>query len=65
MAKGYMWCMSKPQGKGKRGQAAKPSGTGNPFKHMKPDPNDPTKVLWKDPHTGKWIPKPKPPGYPK
>jgi hypothetical protein len=57
-------CESRAHGKGERGHTAKPEGTGNPFKHMKPHPTDPTKVLWRDPHTGKWIPKPKPPGFP-
>jgi hypothetical protein len=46
------------QGKGERGTAAKPTGTANPGKHAKPDPNRPGAWLVKDPHTGKWIPKP-------
>lgn len=49
--------------KGERGQAGKPSGTNNPNKHIKPDPNDPHSVIYTDPHTGKKIKKPKPPGY--
>jgi RHS repeat-associated protein len=39
--------------KGERNQTANPGGTSNPFKHMKPDPNDPSRVIRKDPHTGK------------
>ncbi len=51
------------QGKGERGQTAKPDGTGNPYKKMRPDPKDPTKVIYKHPHTGKDVSKPKPPGF--
>jgi len=46
-----------------RGTTAKPSGTPNPFKHMKPDPDDPTKVIRTDPHTGKPTRSAKPPGF--
>lgn len=49
--------------KGERGQTAKESGTDNPFKHLKPHPSDPNKVVKKDPHTGKSLNKPKPPGF--
>jgi hypothetical protein len=49
--------------KGERGTTAKPSGTENPFKHMKPHPSDANRVRWRNPHTGKWIDKPKPPGF--
>ena len=52
------------RGKGERGKAGKPSGTPNPWKHYKPHPTDPKKVIFKDPHTGKEIVKPKPPGFP-
>jgi hypothetical protein len=55
--------MSYMQRKGERGQTAKPSGTANPYKHLKPDPNKPGNVLQKDPHTGKTVSKPAPPGY--
>lgn len=51
------------RGKGERGTTAKPSGTSNPFKHMKPHPTDPGKVIYKDPHTGKTTVKPKPAGF--
>jgi hypothetical protein len=47
--------------KGERGKTAKPEGTPNPAKHAKPDPNRPGRWLVKDPHTGKYIPKP--PGW--
>jgi RHS repeat-associated protein len=49
---------------GERGRTAKPEGTANPWKHRKPYPGDPTKMLEKDPHTGKWKIKPKPPNAP-
>jgi len=49
--------------KGERGTTAKQSGTDNPFKKMTPHPTDPSKVRFKDPHTGKTIDKPKPPGF--
>ncbi len=51
-------------GGGERGWAGSPYGTDNPFKHMKPHPTDPDKVIYKDPQTGKKIVKPKPPGFP-
>ena len=51
------------QVKGERGQAKSASGTSNPYKHMKPDPNKPGNVIVKDPHTGKSLSKPAPPGY--
>ena len=47
-----------------RGRTGKPSGTPNPCKHMSPHPTDPSKVIYKDPQTGKKIIKPKPPGFP-
>ena len=34
--------------KGERGQTAKPSGTDNPFKKMKPDPSNSKRVIMKD-----------------
>ena len=49
--------------KGERGRTAKPSGTADQYKHMKPDPNDPDKVIVPEPGTGKKIRKPKPPGF--
>lgn len=55
--------MSSGQGKGERNKAKSSSGTDNPFKHMKPDPNNPKRVLEKDTHTGKQISKPKPEGF--
>ncbi len=48
---------------GERGKAGKPSGTANPFKHMKPNPQNPKQVVFTDPETGKKIPKPKPAGF--
>ena len=51
------------QRKGERGHTGKADGTPNPFKHKKPHPTDPTKVQEKDPHTGKTVDKPKPPGF--
>ena len=51
------------RGKGERGLTSKPSGTNSPFKKMKPDPNNPNKVLYKDPRTGKTVSKPKPQGF--
>ena len=51
------------QGKGERGLTGTESGTDNPFKHMKPHPTDPTKVLVKDPRTGKLKTKAKPQGF--
>ncbi len=50
-------------GKGERGKAAKPEGSGDEFKKMKPHPTDPNKVKFKDPHSGKEYDKPKPPGF--
>ena len=50
---------------GERGWTSKSSGTGNPFKHIRPDPDDPNKIIFKDPQTGKKIPKKKPQGYPR
>lgn len=52
------------QGKGERKQTAKPSGTPNPYKHMKLHPTDPTKVVVTNPHTGKKVTKPKPKDFP-
>jgi hypothetical protein len=49
--------------KGERGKTAKPEGTDNPFKKMRPHPSDPSKVRMKDPHTGKFVDKPKPAGF--
>lgn len=52
-----------PGGKGERGKTAKPDGTNDPFKKMRPDPDNPGKVLYRDPHTGKDVRKPKPPEF--
>ncbi|WP_370978289.1 RHS repeat domain-containing protein [Agaribacterium sp. ZY112] len=51
-------------GKGERGFTGKASGSKNPFKHYKPHPTDPNKVIYKHPQTGKNIIKPKPAGFP-
>ena len=56
---------SRANGKGERGKTAKPSGTDNPYKHTKPHPTDPGKIIQRDPHTGKQTVKPKPADYPK
>jgi len=65
MAKGYMWCMAKPHGKGERKFTAKPTGKAdNPYKGWQVDPKAPTKVRFRDPQDGKWITKPKPPDFP-
>ena len=48
--------------KGERNLAGSPAGTPNEFKKMKPDPNNPDRVLMKDPN-GKTISKPKPNGF--
>jgi hypothetical protein len=37
--------------------------TDNPFKKMKPHPDDPSKVIYRDPHTGKRGERAKPPGF--
>lgn len=47
------------QGKGERGRAAKPEGTGNPGKHMRPGPKAGTRI-YTDPHSGKKSIKPWP-----
>jgi hypothetical protein len=49
--------------KGERGKTAKSDGTNNPWKHTKPHPNNPNRILEKDGHTGKWKDKPKPSGW--
>jgi RHS repeat-associated protein len=51
------------RGKGERNQTARPDGTDNPFKKLKPDPKKPGNVLEKNSHTGKTVSKPAPPGF--
>jgi hypothetical protein len=51
------------RGRGERKQAAKPTGTDNPFKKMRPHPTKANMVLYTDPHTGKEVEKPKPAGF--
>ncbi len=46
-----------------RRTAARPEGTPDPFKKLRPDPDDPNKVIYKDPHTGKESKKAKPDGF--
>jgi len=48
--------------KGERGQTGNISGTrtNNPYKHCRPHPTDPKKIICKDPHTGKYTVKQKP-----
>ncbi len=53
------------KGKGERNFARSASGTNNQFKHYKPHPTNPNKVIFKDPRTGKKIVKPRPKGFPK
>src|SRR5262249_15121916 len=50
--------------RGERGRTRSPSGTPNPNKHVKPHPTDPTKVIVKDPHTGKSHERPRKDGDP-
>ena len=45
------------QPKGERGWAAKPGGTPNEFKHLRPG-KKPGWVKYKDPHSGKWKQRP-------
>ena len=52
------------QQKGERGRTAKPEGTNDPWKHYRPHPTDPTKIIFKDPHTGKKIVKNRTPNCP-
>jgi hypothetical protein len=49
-------CMSR---QGERG-FTRPGGNDNPYKHCKEHPTDPTKIICKDPQTGKKYEKPKP-----
>lgn len=46
---------------GERNHAGSASGTSNPWKHCRP--HSPTQIRCKDPHTGDWKVKPKPPGF--
>ncbi len=48
---------------GERRHTGKPEGTPDRYKKMKPHPEKPDKVIFKDPHTGKEFEKPKPPGF--
>jgi RHS repeat-associated protein len=48
-------------GKGERGQAAKPGGTKNPGKKVRPSKTHPGRLEVQNPHTGKWDIKP--PGW--
>jgi hypothetical protein len=52
------------RGKGERNWTAKPDGTNNPFKKMKPHPTNSKQVIMKD-ADGKTIIKEKPPGFDK
>lgn len=49
-------------GKGERNRTAKPEGTDNPFKKMKPDPKNSDNIIYKD-ADGKDKSKPKPKGF--
>lgn len=48
------------QQKGERGRTRNEHGTSNPYKHYRPHPTDKSKVIYRDPHTGKTVVKPKP-----
>jgi len=48
----------KAQNKGERGFTKKTSGTDNPYKHLKPDPNKSGNVIYKHPQTGKKVSRP-------
>ena len=50
-------------GKGERGRTARPDGSGNEYKHYRPDPKNPSKVRYTDPHTGTESTKTKPDGF--
>lgn len=50
--------VNEAQGKGERGFAKNSSGTKNPYKHLKPDPNKPGNVISKHPQTGKKVSRP-------
>ncbi|MCU0695996.1 MAG: RHS repeat-associated core domain-containing protein, partial [Myxococcaceae bacterium] len=54
--------MGRAGGKGERGRTGKNTGTTNPWKHCRPHPTDPTKIICKDAN-GKWPVKPKPEGF--
>jgi len=66
----YRWSTEPPRGGSPgggmggfgRGWAGR-GGMNNPFKHMRPHPTDPNKVICKHPRTGKDIEKAKPKGY--
>ncbi|MCZ8182435.1 MAG: FG-GAP-like repeat-containing protein [Beijerinckiaceae bacterium] len=51
--------------RGERNQTGGTSGHGtpNPYKHWSIDPKDPSRIIGKDPHTGKTLSKPKPPDF--
>lgn len=49
-------------GKGERGRTGKNTGTSNPWKHCRPHPTDPTKIICRDAN-GKWPVKIKPEGF--
>ena len=51
--------------RGERGRTSSSGGTGNPYKHTRPHPEDPDKIIYKDPQTGKSVIKKKPADYPK
>ena len=60
----YNFLMSfRPGSKGERGHTGSASGTRNEWKHRKPHPTDPTKMIEKDSNGKKKI-KPKPPNAP-
>ena len=50
------------RGQRDRGQTAKEDGTDNPWKHYRPHPTNPTKIVTKDAN-GKKVTKDKPPGF--
>ena len=53
---------SRAHGKGERGRTAKESGTNNPYKKFKPDPNNPDRIKGKD-ENGKTVTKTRTPAF--
>lgn len=50
------------QNRGERGFTRNPSGTDNPYKHVKPDTKKPGNVVYKHPQSGKKVSRPATPG---
>jgi uncharacterized protein RhaS with RHS repeats len=56
-------CLIYNKRKGERGKTGHERDSDDPFKKLKPDPDKPGNVLVKDPHSGKSVSKPAPPGF--